>query len=70
MSLFDSLGGKKQQQQPISREQAMQEIHNDPRAVMIRCGFNIPDNITDPQQIVTYLLGSGQMGRNLRKVNR
>lgn len=70
MSLFDSLGGKQQQQkqQPLTREQAMQQIQADPRAVLSRCGLNVPDGVNDPQQMVSYLFRSGQIGRNLRKI--
>ena len=69
MSLFESLGGKQQQQkqQPMSREQAMKQIQADPRAVLSRCGLNLPDGMSDPQQMVSYLFRSGQIGRNLRK---
>lgn len=66
MSIFDSLGGQKQQQ-PITRDQAMKQIQADPRAVLSRCGLNIPNGISDPQQMVSYLFQSGQIGRNLRK---
>lgn len=66
MSIFDSLGSQKQQ--PITRDQAMKQIQADPRAVLSRCGLNLPDGISDPQQIVSYLFRSGQIGRNLRKI--
>jgi hypothetical protein len=70
MSLFESLGCKQQQQKqpPLTREQAMQQIQADPRTVLSRCGLNIPDGVNDPQQMVSYLFRSGQIGRNLRKI--
>lgn len=66
MSIFDSLGGQKQQ--PITRDQAMKQIQADPRGILSRCGLNLPDGISDPQQMVSYLFRSGQIGRNLRKI--
>ena len=66
MGIFDSLGGQKQH--PLTRDQAMKQIQADPRAVLSRCGLNLPDGISDPQQMVNYLFQSGQIGRNLRKI--
>ena len=52
MSLFDSL----QPQQPT-----IDQLKADPRGVLGRAGLNIPDGMTNPQQIVNHLLQSGQV---------
>lgn len=67
MSLFDSLGGSRGNQ-GISREQAMQQLRSDPAAILKRAGLNVAPGMTDPQQMVMYLLQSGQIGKNFRKI--
>jgi hypothetical protein len=54
MSLYDNIG----QQNP---QQALQELRSNPAAVLKHRGLNIPDGMTDPQQIVNHLLTSGQI---------
>lgn len=58
MSLFDSLGGRPQQMNPM---QAMQQLRNNPVAMLRQRGMNVPDGMTDPQQIVQHLVNSGQI---------
>ena len=57
MSIYDSLGG----QQPTQR-QALDELKRDPHGVIKRMGFNVPAEMTDPQQMANYLISSGQIG--------
>ena len=64
MSLFDTLGTNQQ----LTRAQALQQIRANPSAVLKQAGLNLPDGMNDPQQIVMYLLNSGQIGRNLRRL--
>lgn len=56
MSLFDSLG-----QQQMNPMQAIQQIKSNPAAMLKQAGMNVPDGMTDPQQIVNHLLQSGQV---------
>lgn len=72
MSLFDSLGKRARtatQGPQMSITEMQQELHADPGEIMRRCGFNIPDGMNDPQQIVSYLIQSKQiMPRTLRRM--
>ncbi|MBO7669842.1 MAG: hypothetical protein J6S60_04555 [Oscillospiraceae bacterium] len=58
MSLFDSLG---QQTNPM---QMMQQLRSNPAATLKQAGMNVPDGMTDPQQIVNHLLQSGQISNS------
>lgn len=55
MSLFDQLG---QSQNPM---QMLQQLRQNPAAVLRKAGLNIPANLNDPQQIVQHLMQSGQV---------
>lgn len=57
MSLFDQLG---QQQNPM---QMLQQIRQNPAAILQRAGLNIPAGMTDPQQIIQHLMQSGQVSQ-------
>lgn len=59
MSLLNQIG--RQQQDP---QAALQEIQQGPAAFLSRHGFRIPDNLTTPQQIIPYLLSSGQVSQS------
>lgn len=58
MSLFDSLGGQQQLQNP---QQLLAELKAHPAAMLQRFGFTLPDGISDPQQIIQHLMQSGQI---------
>ena len=58
MSLFDSLG---QQTNPM---QMMQQLRSNPATTLKQAGMNVPDGMTDPQQIVNHLLQSGQISNS------
>lgn len=73
MGLFDKLVGNTvpaqqgQQTQPtqITPEMMRKEVNSvqaNPSAYLAQRGFKIPANLTDPKQITTYLLQSGQIG--------
>ncbi len=55
MSIFDSLGG---QQNPM---QMVQQLRANPAAMLRSRGLNIPDGMSNPQQIVQHLVQSGQV---------
>lgn len=57
MSIFDSLGGMKQQN-PM---QMVQQLQANPAAMLRSRGLNIPDGMSNPQQIVQHLVQSGQV---------
>lgn len=60
MSIFDALGG----QAPMNPMQMMMQLRNNPAAVLKQRGLNVPDGMSDPQQIVQHLISSGQVSNN------
>lgn len=62
MSLFDAYRHS-QQSTKINNQSfhPMQELKSNPLATVRRAGFTVPDGMTNPQQIVNYLLHSGQV---------
>lgn len=52
MSIFESLN----QTQPT-----VDQLKKDPSSVLHRAGLNVPAGMNDPQQIINYLLQSGQI---------
>lgn len=59
MSIFDSLG-----QQQMNPMQMMNQLRSNPSAVLKQRGLNVPDGMTNPQQIVQHLLNSGQISNS------
>lgn len=57
MSIYDALTNKA----PANPVQMLQQIRSNPAAVLRQRGLNIPDGMTNPQQIVQHLLTSGQV---------
>ena len=68
MGLFDMLGhrpaegGQQRQFTPDMIQHEIGSIKANPGAYIQRCGYNIPDGMTDPRQITQHLLKSGQIG--------
>lgn len=60
MSLFDTLGG----QTPMNPMQMMMQLRSNPAAVLKQRGMNVPEGMSDPQQIVQHLISSGQVSNN------
>lgn len=66
MSFFQNLGRGTQNQngdqpQPNMMQQ-LQELKQNPGAVLKQRGFNVPDNLlNDPRAIVQYLVYTGQV---------
>lgn len=57
MGIFDQLG----QKQPANPMQMLQQLRSNPVSVLKQAGYNIPDGMNSPQQMVNYLLQSGQV---------
>lgn len=55
MSMFDSLGAR---QNPM---QMMSQLRNNPIGMLRQAGYNIPDGMCNPQEIINHLLNSGQV---------
>lgn len=66
MGLLDKLnGGGQSQPAQITPNMMRTEVGNirqNPAAYLGRYGMKIPDGMTDPREITTYLLRSGQIG--------
>ena len=60
MSLFDSLG-QKQTPQNLNFQEQLKNLKRNPVPVIKQAGFNVPDSVTDPAQIIQYLVQSGQI---------
>lgn len=54
--LFNMLGG----QNPM---QMLMQLKQNPFGLLQRVGFNIPTNLTNPQQIVEHLTKTGQINQ-------
>ena len=59
MSIFDNLSP--QQPQQVNPMQMMQQLRSNPASFLKGMGLNIPAGMTDPQQMVNYLMQSGQV---------
>jgi len=59
MSLFDALGGGRPA--PMNPMQMIQQLRQNPAAMLKQAGMTIPDGMSNPQQIVQHLVQSGQV---------
>lgn len=57
MGLFEQLSGGAQ----MNPQQMMNQLRQNPAATLKQAGMNIPDGMSDPQQIINYLLQTGQV---------
>ena len=66
MSLFDRLGNKHPtlQRGPANPMQTIQQLRLNPVSFLKQSGFNIPDDMTDPQQIAQHLVRTGQVSNS------
>ncbi|MBO7669066.1 MAG: hypothetical protein J6S60_00620 [Oscillospiraceae bacterium] len=69
MSIFDRIGhGVPQQQTMPDPQQAMEQmqravsdIQRDPRGMIRKAGYDIPESMTNPREIANYLMQSGNI---------
>ena len=61
MSLFDSLGSQQKSQPFQNPAQALQKLRTNPAETLKAAGINIPNGMTNPQQIIQLLIQSGQV---------
>lgn len=62
MSLFENLDNSaKQGQAQPNMQQALEELKANPQSVLAKAGLKIPNDMNDAQQIINYLLQSGQV---------
>jgi hypothetical protein len=70
MSNFDNLRNGNNAQQPMQVQQAnpmqlLQQMKANPAQMLQQRGFNIPAGMNDPQQMVNYLIQSGQRSQGM-----
>lgn len=57
-SLYNQLNNRTTNQNPL---QMIQQIKQNPQAVLKKRGFEIPDGMNNPNEIIQHLLSSGQI---------
>ena len=63
MGLFNDLGNNQQQQTAQNPMQMLSQLKQHPAEMLKQAGYNIPDNLNNPQQIINHLLNSGQVNQ-------
>lgn len=43
--------------------QMLQQLRSNPAQMLRQVGMNVPDNLTDPNQIIQHLMNSGQVSQ-------
>lgn len=61
MSLFEQLGNNTTGNNNYNPSQALQQLRSNPGEYLRKAGLNVPDGITDPQQIINHLISTGQV---------
>lgn len=62
MGMFDQLGkGQQVQQNPM---QMLSQLRSNPAGMLRQAGYNVPDGMNSPQQIINHLLNSGQVNNS------
>lgn len=56
--LFQSMGGGTNVMQMLG------QLRQNPLSLLQKAGYNIPSNLSNPQQIVQYLVNSGQVNQS------
>lgn len=64
--LFNALGGAAMGN--MNPMVMLQQLKQNPLGMLRRYGFNVPDNLTDPNAIIQHLMNSGQI--NQQQYNR
>lgn len=57
-SLYNQLNNRTSNQNPM---QMLKQIKQNPQAVLKQRGFEIPDGMNNPNEIIQHLLSSGQI---------
>lgn len=55
---FSALGGGGNTMNPM---QMLSQLRSNPLAMLQKAGYNIPQNLNDPQAIIQHLMNSGQI---------
>ena len=62
--LFGLLGGNSLPGPLGNIMQTLGQLRSNPLGMLQKAGYNIPANLTDPQQIVRHLTQTGQINQN------
>lgn len=57
-SVYQAMGG---QRQPLNPMQMLQVLRNNPASFLAQAGYQVPEGMTNPNQIIQHLLGTGQV---------
>ena len=60
--LFEALGGKARMPQ-VNPMQMLSQLRQNPMQFLQRAGMRVPQNLNDPNQIIQYLMNSGQVSQ-------
>lgn len=55
---FNALGGS-----PMNPMQMLSQLKSNPLALLRQAGFNVPENMSNPQAIIQHLMNSGQLSQ-------
>lgn len=76
MSLFDRIGGQRggiPQPQPTQQmqqtpQQIIAQIKHDPTATLAQAGIDIPQGMTDAEQVLNHMLNGNQLKPGVRQM--
>lgn len=63
MSILDNVGSNASNTRP-NAQAALQRLKSDPVGALKQIGLNVPNGMTNPQQIINHLVQSGQLPQN------
>ena len=56
---FSALGGR----QSMNPMQMLSQLQSNPMARLRQAGYNVPENLSNPQAIIQHLMNSGQLSQ-------
>lgn len=59
--IFQALGGAMGGGMNINPMQMLSQLKSNPFGMLRKAGFNVPENINNPQAIIQHLMNSGQL---------
>ncbi len=59
---FSALGGAAMG--GMNPMQMLSQLKSNPLGLLKQAGFNVPDNVSNPQAIIQHLMNSGQINQN------
>ena len=64
MSVFEALSQKAQPNTNTNPMQMLHSLKQNPSGMLQQAGFNVPQGMNNPQQIIQHLIQSGQVPQN------